>query len=105
MIQATNDSYATEVLESSEPVLVYFSAEWCQPCKIFKPTLDELEEEFGDKVKFIKVDADTASEITKENEVRSIPTLMLVKGGAIQKKIVGLSTKNDVANALKDLVG
>ena len=88
------------IINSGKPVLVDFYATWCGPCKMQAPILYEFKEEVGDKVEVIKVDVDQNGDIAKEYGVLSIPTLVVVKGGELKEKKVGLSTKAQLSEML-----
>ena len=92
----TADNFAKEVLESSTPVLVDFWAEWCGPCKMIAPVLDELATEYGGKIKIGKVDIDTQQALAGQYSVRAIPTLLLFKGGQVTEQMVGARSKRDL---------
>lgn len=89
----TDSSFENDVLKSTQPVLVDFWAEWCGPCKMVLPILDELSNEFGDKVKIVKVNIDANPETPTKYGVRGIPTLMVFKGGELVETKVGAMPK------------
>lgn len=76
-----NSNFESEVLNSDTPVVVDFWAEWCGPCKMIAPSLEEISNEMGDKVKIAKVDMDSNPDLAAKYGVRSIPTLLMFKGG------------------------
>lgn len=84
-------SFDVEVMESDIPVVVYFTAQWCGPCKALRPILEKVEVEFGEKAKFVKVDVDIDAnrETVADFSVRGIPTLALVKYGVVVDTSVG----------------
>ena len=92
----TKDTFAEEVLHASTPVLVDFWAEWCGPCKMLSPILDELAEEYQGRVKIVKVNIDQEQALATEYGVRAIPTLLLFTQGQVADQIVGLRSKRDL---------
>ena len=93
----SKDSFDEEVLKSERPVLVDYWAEWCGPCKMIAPILDEIAAEYGDKVKICKVDVDENQETAARYAVRGIPTLMLFKNGDVEATKVGALNKSQLA--------
>ncbi len=104
VLEFTDSNFQSEVLESDQPVLVDFWAEWCQPCKMLSPTIDELASDYDGRVKVGKVDTDSNREVSVQFGISSIPTVMLFKGGELQKKFVGLTGKDQFAAALDELL-
>jgi thioredoxin 1 len=101
----TNDNFDAEVLRSDVPVLVDFWAEWCVPCNVLAPTIDELGAEFAGKAKVGKVDTEEGRDIAMRYDISAIPTVIIFKGGSVVGKFVGLSRKADLANALNEAIG
>ncbi|MBA31106.1 MAG: thioredoxin [Chloroflexi bacterium] len=93
-IEITEESFKDKVLDSDMPVLVDFWAEWCGPCKMIAPVVEELAAEYDGKMSFAKVDVDTNPGISTNYGIRSIPTLMIFKNGAPVDQIVGAVGKN-----------
>ena len=89
----TDSSFESDVIKSDMPVLVDFWAEWCGPCKMVSPILEELAGELGDKVKIVKVNIDENPETPTKFGVRGIPTLMVFKGGELVSTKVGAMPK------------
>lgn len=96
----TDQNFQAEVLDSSEPVLVDFWAEWCQPCRAMAPVIDELATEYAGKAKIGKLDIDAHREAATKFGIRSIPTLLIFKGGELADTIVGARPKGDIAEKL-----
>ncbi len=96
----TADSFGKEVLESQTPTLVDFWAEWCGPCKMLAPVLDELATEYAGKVTIAKVNIDDHPAIAAQYGVRAIPTLLVFKGGQVVEQMVGARSKRDLKASL-----
>ena len=100
-VQAFTDAnFQSQVLNSAKPVLVDFWAEWCMPCKMLGPTIDEIGEEFAGKASIGKLDIDSNQEVAASLGISAIPTVILFKGGRPVKKFVGLTSKEQLASAL-----
>jgi thioredoxin 1 len=98
----TDANFESEVVKSDVPVLVDFWAEWCQPCKMLAPTIDEIAKDFAGKAKVGKVDTDSNREVSAKFGIRAIPTVILFKDGEPVKQFVGLTQKEELASALQD---
>jgi thioredoxin 1 len=96
IVELTQENFAAEVLKASTPVLVDFWAEWCGPCKMIGPVLDELAEEHAGQVKFGKVNIDQQQALATQYGVRAIPTLLLFHKGEVADQMVGLRSKRDL---------
>src|SRR6266581_2258155 len=99
IVPLTQENFPTEVLQSSTPVLVDFWAEWCGPCKMIAPVLDELAEEYGGRVKIGKVNIDEQQGLAAQYGIRAIPTLLMFDKGQVSEQIVGLKSKRDLKNS------
>ena len=100
VIKLDNENFKSEVIESNKVVLVDFYADWCGPCKMMSPIIDEIANEIGDKVKVCKLNVDDAQYIAIQYNVMSIPTLIIFKNGQVNNTFVGLRDKEEIINAL-----
>jgi thioredoxin 1 len=100
IVHITDESFESEVLNASTPVLVDFWAEWCGPCKMIAPILDQIADEYKDKLRVAKLDVDSNQSTAMRYNVRSIPTLMLFKGGAVQAQHIGMLSKLQLSKLL-----
>ena len=104
IITLTQENFAQQVLQSSEPVLVDFWAEWCGPCKMIAPLLDELATEYDGKAKIGKVNVDEQQVLAAEYGVRAIPTLLVFHKGQVADQIVGARSKRDFKASLDSVM-
>lgn len=104
MKEFTDDNFESEVINSELPVLVDFWAEWCQPCRMLAPTIEELANEYHGKVKVGKLDTDSNREVSIKFGISAIPTIILFHGGEVKKKFVGLTPKDQFVAALDEAV-
>ena len=100
-IKATDVSFEQEVLKSDTPVLVDFWAEWCGPCRMIGPSLEDIAKEMDGKLKVVKVNIDENPTTPSRYNVRSIPTLLLFKNGQLEETVVGLAGKEDLARMIE----
>jgi thioredoxin 1 len=103
IVTLTAANFEQEVLKATGPVLVDFWAEWCGPCKMVAPILDELAQEYTGKVKIAKVNVDDHQELAVKFRIVSIPTLLFFKGGQIVDQVVGMKSKKDFKAKLDSL--
>jgi len=96
----TDANFDAEVTKASQPVLVDFWAEWCGPCKMVAPILDELATEYGAKIKIGKVNIDEYQALATQYGIRAIPTLLIFKNGQVVDQVVGLRSKKDFKSKL-----
>jgi thioredoxin 1 len=94
ILTLTQSNFETEALKSGTPVLVDFWAEWCGPCKMIAPVLDELAGEYEGKVKIGKVNIDDHQGLAAQFNIRSIPTLLIIKDGQVAEQLVGAKSKS-----------
>ena len=99
-VELTEESFEQEVLKATIPVLVDFWAAWCGPCKMIAPIVEELATEYEGKLKIGKVDVDNHQKIAMQYGIRSIPTLLVFKGGKVVEQIVGAAPKKTLVEKL-----
>ena len=100
VVQVSDSTFDAEVLKSEVPVLVDFWAEWCGPCRIVSPVVEELAKQYLGKVKVAKVDVDQNQRIAAQYSIRSIPSLYVFKGGKVVEQIVGAVPKHQIVSVL-----
>jgi len=103
VMEFNDQNFDSEVLKSSVPVLVDFWAEWCMPCRMLAPTIEDLATQFKGKAKVGKIDTDSNREVTLKYNINAVPTVILFKDGEPAKRIVGMTSKNDLAKAINEL--
>lgn len=101
----TDANFEAEVLNSDQPVLVDFWAEWCAPCRALGPTIDELATDYSGRAKVGKVNVDEAQQIAIKYGIQSIPSVLIFKGGEVVEQKVGLSPKDAYASSLDAAMG
>lgn len=104
IVHVSDATFADEVLNADGPVLIDYWAEWCGPCKMIAPILDELAEEYGEKVKIAKLNIDENPETPPKYGIRGIPTLMLFKDGNVEATKVGAVSKSQLAEFIESNV-
>jgi len=104
MKHISDGEFTDEVLKSEVPVLVDFWAEWCMPCRMIAPVLEELESEYTDKLKIVKMNVDENPLIPTTYGITAIPTLILFKNGEIANIIVGLRSKSDLKKIIEEVL-
>jgi thioredoxin 1 len=102
--KTSDANFESDVLESSAPVVVDFWAEWCGPCRMIAPALEEIAEQLGDKVKIVKLNVDENPNIAAKYGIMSIPTLMMFKNGEIASRQVGAAPKQKLAQWISGAV-
>jgi thioredoxin 1 len=104
LLTLTETNFAEEVLRSPVPVLVDFWAEWCGPCKMIAPILDEIAQEYDGRLKIGKINIDDQQALATQYGIRAIPTLLVFKTGEVADQIVGLRSKRDLKASLDRVV-
>ena len=104
IVHVTDASFDSEVLNSELPVLVDFWAEWCGPCKMIAPVLNEIADEYAGKVKVCKVDVDANPDVPPKFGIRGIPTLIIFKGGNAEATKVGALSKTQLTEFVEESI-
>lgn len=102
-IMLNDENFESEVINSNKPVLVDFWAEWCAPCRIIAPIVDEIASEFSDQLKVGKVDVDGNPQVSMNYGIRSIPTLLIFKDGKPVEQLIGAVAKETILEKVKPL--
>ena len=103
--EITDATWESEVIASDKPVVVDFWAPWCGPCRVMDPILDELAGQHGDRVKFTKVNVDDNFQTAARYDILSIPTVMVLEGGTVQKKLIGALPRRRIEDELSAWIG
>jgi len=101
VLQLNDTNFASEIASTTVPVLVDFWAEWCGPCRMLGPILDQLATEKGDAIKVIKVNVDESPALASQYGVRSIPMMLFIKNGEVKETVVGVQSKDALAKKLE----
>lgn len=99
-VKVTTETFRKEVLESDKPVIVDFWAQWCRPCLMLAPVLEEIENDIPDKVKIAKVNVDEEGYLANQYRISSIPTVLLFENGKLKNQVIGLMRKEDLLKRL-----
>ena len=102
ILHTSDEGFDTDVLQSDKPVLVDYWAEWCGPCKMIAPILEEVASEYGEKIKICKMNIDENQETPPRYGIRGIPTLILFKNGEVEATKVGALSKTQLQSFLDD---
>jgi thioredoxin 1 len=104
VIKLDESNFDREVTQDGKPVIVDFWAEWCGPCKMIAPLLDEIAREKGDAVKIAKVNVDENQSLSLKYNIRAIPALLFFKNGQLRDQVTGVTSKKDLLNRIEALV-
>ena len=104
VVHVTESNFEEEVVKSDVPVLVDFWAEWCGPCKMIAPILDEIAKEYGEKLKVCKIDVDSNPDIAPKFGIRGIPTLIMFKDGNAESTKVGAVSKSQLIEFVDEII-
>jgi len=102
-VVVSDADFKTAVLDSAEPVLVDFWAEWCQPCRMLTPTIEDLAKQYQGKIKIGKLDTDANQDVAIRYGITAIPTILLFQNGEVVKKFVGLTPKRQFEAVLNEV--
>jgi thioredoxin 1 len=100
IVYLSDDSFESDVIQADVPVLVDYWAEWCGPCKMIAPLLDEISDKYEDRLAIVKLNVDENPNTAQKFGIRSIPTLMLFKDGAVQAQMMGAMPKSQLEEFL-----
>ena len=104
VVKLTTDNFEQEVIQAQQPVLVDFYADWCGPCKMQSPIIEEAAEAMGDRVKFGKVNVDEEAALALKYQIMSIPTLVVMKDGIFKGKAIGLQNMEAINQLVADAI-
>ena len=104
ILEVTVENFDEKVLNSEKPVMLDFWATWCGPCQMQSPIIDQVAEELGDKIKVCKVNVDEQPSLALNYQIASIPTLVFMKYGLFQQRMIGLQDKQTITDYLQTLL-
>ena len=97
MLEVTSENFQQEVIESEQPVIIDFSAVWCGPCRMATPIFETVSEDFKDRIKFVKIDVDKATEVSEKYNIQAVPTFLLIKNGKEVGRKTGVIAKSEMS--------
>jgi len=97
----TDQNFQEEVLDSSQPVLVDFWAQWCAPCRMLAPTIDQVAEDFAGRAKVVKLNVDDNMGTSSKYNIKGIPTLLIFKDGQIKDQVVGSTSRDNISRLIE----
>ena len=103
VLKISSENYEDEVLKADKPVIIDFYADWCGPCRMMSPIIDEIAEEKQDCIKVGKVNVDENQDLAMEYGVMSIPTIVIIKNGKVEKNFVGVREKSEILGAIGNI--
>lgn len=104
VLKITSENYEEEVLNSKEKVLIDFYADWCGPCKMMAPVVEEVANELEGKLKVGKVNVDENQDLAMDYNVMTIPTILLIKEGEVKKSFIGVTDKSEILEAIRQMI-
>ena len=104
VLKITTENFEEEVLKSDKKVLIDFYADWCGPCRMMSPIIDKIAEEKGNEIKVGKINVDENQDLAMEYDVMTIPTIMIINNGEIEKTFIGVTDKNEILEGLGDVL-
>ncbi len=102
VLKINSENYEKEIIKADKPVLIDFYADWCGPCKMMSPIIDEIAEEKEGMLKVGKVNVDENQELAMKYGIMSIPTIVIIKEGEVEKTFVGIRSKEEILKAIED---
>jgi thioredoxin 1 len=105
MQEVTDQSFEQDVLNSDQPVLVDFWAEWCAPCKALTPVIEQIAQQYEGRARFVKMNVDDHNQVATKFNVRGLPTLIVFKNGAEAERVTGMKSKENISQMIERALG